>query len=166
VTDWRVAAAAPKKDHGLVVKLARQHDFATLCEAATGDELMNLVDSQRYSGHEEEALRTLGCVRRRFPASEHAEVALFTQGRVAASKGRYEDAISAFETFLEIYPINDDPERVESAERQFRQQSVLGRLATELYPKTGRDPRPLAKRYLLHFPDGLYARRAQGLLAQ
>lgn len=150
--DWRRLYLAG--DYAGALRVARDLGLERLELQLDAAALADLADSARLGGDPSAALRLLGALERRFPASKSATLASFLSGRLLARQGLHAEAISAFERHLER-----DPDGMYASETR-------GRLM-EAYTATGdhQRARALAKAYLARYPEGPYQRLARSLIA-
>jgi TolA-binding protein len=124
----------------------------TAIAESSADELAALADAARYTRRQDIAHSALIGLRRRFPASEHANVAAFHLGRMSEADGDTRTAFSWFDTYL-----GEDPNGAYASE-------ALGRKMTLVQLLEGKQAaRAVAEAYLRRFPGGTYAATARAL---
>ncbi|MGA3122168.1 MAG: FecR domain-containing protein [Polyangiaceae bacterium] len=124
----------------------------TAIAESSADELAALADAARYTRRQDIAHSALIGLRRRFPASEHANVAAFHLGRMSEADGDTRTAFSWFDTCL-----GEDPNGAYASE-------ALGRKMTLVQLLEGKQAaRAVAEAYLRRFPGGTYAATARAL---
>jgi hypothetical protein len=124
----------------------------TAIAESSAEELAALADAARYTRRQDIAHSALIGLRRRFPASEHANVAAFDLGRMSEADGDTRTAFSWFDTYL-----GEDPNGAYASE-------ALGRKMTVVQLLEGKQAaRAVAEAYLRRFPGGTYAATARAL---
>lgn len=119
-------------------------------------ELQALADAARYLREDALALRALQAQRARFAASKSAHEAAFHLGRIEETSGAEpKRALLWYDRYL-----------AEDATGTYRAEALGRKLVVLDQLREAQKAREVAKRYLLQYPAGPYAKIARGLLGQ
>jgi transmembrane sensor len=151
-TSWQRLAAAGR--YGDAFLAAQRGGLDATTEKASAQELLMLADTERLSGHSDEAEVTLQTLRRRYGGTAAAGVAAFHLGRLAFDRrGAYSIAGSYFALYLKEQPAG--PFAREAAGRLIEARQRSG---------DSQGARAAAESYVTSFPDGPHAALAKSLI--
>ncbi len=162
--ETRIRAVATEAPHNWVAELARGHLDAIVKDAqsrgleeclskASSDELSALADAARYTRNNGIAHKTLVTIRQRFAGSRKATEAAFVLGKLAETAKNEAAALAFFDTYL-----SEAPSGTYASEALGRKMAIVRNSSGSVLA------RPLAREYLVKYPQGTYASAARAIL--
>jgi TolA-binding protein len=153
--DRHWASALARGEIESIVSDAERSGVDACLANASASDLAALADAARYGRQDDIARRALTSLRKRFPGSSVARDSAFLLGRLEEAAGNATKASSWYGLYM-----TESPNGTYAPE-------ALGRNMNIVQTLYGADrARDIARDYLLRFPGGTYATRAQALAHQ
>lgn len=146
-------ALASQGNFAEIVRIAQAQGLADLLVKAPADQLQELAQAARYSGHFDLAERVWQKMSARFGTGLAGQNAVFFLGRLAEQRGQYSSALTRYESYLRTSPQGVYAQEAWGRKLQLSEKS-RGQEAT----------RQVAEQYLQRFPRGPYAKTARNLV--
>lgn len=138
-----------------IVEIANAHGVGTLLASAPSDQLQELAQAARYTGHLALAERVWLHMSSRFAGRVSGYNATFFLGRLDEQRGRHVSALGRYESYLRSSPKGVYAQEAWGRKLQLSQKT-RGVSATV----------QVAQQYLERFPSGPYAATAKGILSR